>query len=74
MNDGEKREVAVELTVPQVEEEEGVNKQSTTILEQVRHFTQALNSHLIHAAAHVLRNDGLKTHLCYFLGFVSRRG
>lgn len=36
MNDGEKREVAVELSVPQVEEEEMVNKQSTTILEQVR--------------------------------------
>lgn len=34
VNDGEKREVAVELTVPQAEEEEGVNKQSTTILEQ----------------------------------------
>ncbi|XP_074519891.1 uncharacterized protein srcap [Halichoeres trimaculatus] len=34
MNDGEKREVAVELSVPQAEEEEGVNKQSTTILEQ----------------------------------------
>lgn len=37
MNDGEKREMAVELSVPQAEEEEGVNKQSTTILEQVRH-------------------------------------
>lgn len=35
MNDGEKREVAVELSVPQAEEEETVNKQSTTILEQV---------------------------------------
>lgn len=35
MNDGEKREVAVELSVPQTEEEETVNKQSTTILEQV---------------------------------------
>lgn len=35
MNDGEKREVAVELSVPQPEEEEAVNKQSTTILEQV---------------------------------------
>ncbi|XP_041830226.1 helicase SRCAP isoform X2 [Melanotaenia boesemani] len=34
VNDGEKREVAAELSVPQVEEEEGVNKQSTTILEQ----------------------------------------
>ncbi|XP_075950283.1 uncharacterized protein srcap isoform X1 [Anarhichas minor] len=34
MNEGEKREVAVELSVPQVEEEEAVNKQSTTILEQ----------------------------------------
>ncbi|XP_041819357.1 helicase SRCAP [Chelmon rostratus] len=34
MNDGEKREVAVELSVPQAEEEEAVNKQSTTILEQ----------------------------------------
>ncbi|XP_051794968.1 uncharacterized protein srcap isoform X3 [Acanthochromis polyacanthus] len=34
VNDGEKREVAVELSVPQAEEEEGVNKQSTTILEQ----------------------------------------
>ncbi|KAM6896949.1 uncharacterized protein srcap [Xenentodon cancila] len=34
VNDGEKREVAVELSVPQSEEEEGVNKQSTTILEQ----------------------------------------
>lgn len=37
MNDGEKREVAVELSVPQTEEEETVNKQSTTILEQVGH-------------------------------------
>lgn len=35
MNDGEKREVAAELSVPQPEEEEAVNKQSTTILEQV---------------------------------------
>ncbi|XP_044035906.1 helicase SRCAP isoform X2 [Siniperca chuatsi] len=34
MNDGEKREMAVELSVPQAEEEEAVNKQSTTILEQ----------------------------------------
>lgn len=37
MNDGEKREVAVELSVPPTEEEETVNKQSTTILEQVDH-------------------------------------
>lgn len=37
MNDGEKREVALELSVPQTEEEESVNKQSTTILEQVGH-------------------------------------
>lgn len=35
MNDGERKEVAVELSVPQGEEEEAVNKQSTTILEQV---------------------------------------
>lgn len=35
VNDGEKREAAAELSVPQSEEEEGVNKQSTTILEQV---------------------------------------
>uniref|UniRef100_A0A8P4KN71 Helicase SRCAP n=1 Tax=Dicentrarchus labrax TaxID=13489 RepID=A0A8P4KN71_DICLA len=34
MNEGEKREAAVELSVPQAEEEEAVNKQSTTILEQ----------------------------------------
>nr|XP_046232950.1 helicase SRCAP [Scatophagus argus] len=34
MNDGEKREAAVELSVPQAEEEEAVNKQSTIILEQ----------------------------------------
>uniref|UniRef100_A0A3P9JQC8 Snf2-related CREBBP activator protein n=1 Tax=Oryzias latipes TaxID=8090 RepID=A0A3P9JQC8_ORYLA len=34
VNDGEKREAAAELSVPQSEEEEGVNKQSTTILEQ----------------------------------------
>ncbi|XP_008275975.1 helicase SRCAP isoform X2 [Stegastes partitus] len=34
VNEGEKREVAVELSVPQAEEEEGGNKQSTTILEQ----------------------------------------
>ncbi|KAF3704105.1 Helicase domino [Channa argus] len=34
VNEGEKREVAVELSVPQAEEEEAVNKQSTTILEQ----------------------------------------
>ena len=39
MNEGEKREAAVELAVPQPEEEEGSNKQSTTILEQVRHVT-----------------------------------
>lgn len=36
MNDGEKKEMAVELSVPHAEEEETVNKQSTTILEQVR--------------------------------------
>lgn len=35
MNDGQKKEMAVELSVPQAEEEETVNKQSTTILEQV---------------------------------------
>lgn len=35
MNDGEKKEMAVEVSVPQAEEEETVNKQSTTILEQV---------------------------------------
>ncbi|XP_056152695.1 helicase SRCAP [Lampris incognitus] len=34
VNDGEKREVAVELSVPQAEEEESGSKQSTTILEQ----------------------------------------
>ncbi|XP_032357475.1 helicase SRCAP [Etheostoma spectabile] len=34
MNEGEKRDVAAELSVPQPEEEEAVNKQSTTILEQ----------------------------------------
>ncbi|XP_020773943.2 helicase SRCAP isoform X2 [Boleophthalmus pectinirostris] len=34
VNDGEKREAAVELTLPPAEEEETVNKQSTTILEQ----------------------------------------
>ncbi|XP_071754605.2 uncharacterized protein srcap isoform X1 [Centroberyx gerrardi] len=34
VNDGEKREVAVELSVPQAEEEESATKQSTTILEQ----------------------------------------
>ncbi|XP_035000891.2 helicase SRCAP isoform X2 [Hippoglossus stenolepis] len=34
MNEGEKREAAVELAVPPPEEEEGTNKQSTTILEQ----------------------------------------
>ncbi|XP_056890866.1 helicase SRCAP isoform X2 [Takifugu flavidus] len=34
MNDGEKKEMAVEVSVPQAEEEETVNKQSTTILEQ----------------------------------------
>ncbi|XP_037546884.1 helicase SRCAP [Nematolebias whitei] len=34
VNDGEKREVAVELSVPQAGDDEGVNKQSTTILEQ----------------------------------------
>ncbi|XP_076007895.1 uncharacterized protein srcap [Genypterus blacodes] len=34
VNDAEKREVAVELSVPQAEEEEAVTKQSTTILEQ----------------------------------------
>lgn len=38
MNEGEKREAAVELSVPQAEEEEAVNKQSTTILEQVRNL------------------------------------
>jgi len=39
MAEGEKKEVAVEVSVPQVEEEETVNKQSTTILEQVRCIT-----------------------------------
>ncbi|XP_068439842.1 helicase SRCAP [Clinocottus analis] len=34
MTEGEKREMALELTVPQVEEEETGNKHSTTILEQ----------------------------------------
>ncbi|XP_069373356.1 helicase SRCAP isoform X1 [Paralichthys olivaceus] len=34
MNEGEKREAAVELSVPQAEEEEASTKQSTTILEQ----------------------------------------
>uniref|UniRef100_A0AAX7V2E4 Snf2-related CREBBP activator protein n=1 Tax=Astatotilapia calliptera TaxID=8154 RepID=A0AAX7V2E4_ASTCA len=34
VNEGEKKEAAVELSVPQAEEEEAVNKQSTTILEQ----------------------------------------
>ncbi|XP_058477545.1 helicase SRCAP [Solea solea] len=34
MNEGEKREAAVELSVPQAEEEEAANKQNTTILEQ----------------------------------------
>ncbi|XP_030610402.1 helicase SRCAP isoform X2 [Archocentrus centrarchus] len=34
VNEGEKREAAAELSVPQTEEEEAVNKQSTTILEQ----------------------------------------
>lgn len=43
MNDGEKKEVAVEVSVPQAEEEETVNKQSTTILEQV---WQKQNTHL----------------------------
>lgn len=38
VNEGEKREAAVELSVPQAEEEEAVNKQSTTILEQVRNL------------------------------------
>lgn len=36
MNDGQKKDMAVELSVPQAEEEETVNKQNTTILEQVR--------------------------------------
>lgn len=35
MNDAEKKEMAVELSVPHAEEEETGNKQSTTILEQV---------------------------------------
>ncbi|XP_054624215.1 helicase SRCAP isoform X2 [Dunckerocampus dactyliophorus] len=34
VNDGEKREVAVEVSVPHAEDEEAGNKQSTTILEQ----------------------------------------
>uniref|UniRef100_A0A4W5JT02 Uncharacterized protein n=1 Tax=Hucho hucho TaxID=62062 RepID=A0A4W5JT02_9TELE len=34
VTEGEKKEVTVELSVPQPEEEETVNKQSTTILEQ----------------------------------------
>lgn len=46
MNDGEKREVAAELSVPQAEEEETVNKQSTTILEQVGGITGALHLHI----------------------------
>lgn len=51
MNDGEKREVAVELSVPQTEEEETVNKQSTTILEQVA-LQIALDRHLCASANH----------------------
>lgn len=44
MNDGERREVAVELALPQPEEEDGVNKQSTTILEQVlNHYSKQTN-------------------------------
>lgn len=46
VNEGEKREAAVELSVPQTEEEEAVNKQSTTILEQVRNSLQHLLTHL----------------------------
>ncbi|KAM6951534.1 uncharacterized protein srcap [Aplochiton taeniatus] len=34
VSEGERKEVTVEVSVPQVEEEEAVNKQSTTILEQ----------------------------------------
>lgn len=43
MNDGQKKEIAVELSVPQAEEEETVNKQSTTILEQVRQGPKNIN-------------------------------
>lgn len=46
MNEGEKREVAMELSVPQAEEEEAVNKQSTTILEQV----SCIVTHMIYVA------------------------
>lgn len=50
VNDSEKREVAVELSVPQAEEEEGVNKQSTTILEQVRYVLQSFFAY-VHMSA-----------------------
>lgn len=50
VNDGEKRDMAVELSVPQPEEEEAVNKQSTTILEQVL-FTCATSR--THAHTHI---------------------
>lgn len=42
MNDGQKKELAVEPSVPQAEEEENVIRQSTTILEQVWLLTQFL--------------------------------
>lgn len=48
MNDGEKREAAVELSVPQADEEEAINKQSTTILEQVRRLPTLFVTSLFH--------------------------
>lgn len=48
MNDGEKREMAVELSVPHAEEEEAVHKQSTTILEQVRHIIWDMHLHVLY--------------------------
>lgn len=52
MNDGEKKEVAVEVSVPQADEEETVIKQGTTILEQVREVLFPFNS-VLNTLSHV---------------------
>lgn len=44
VNEGEKKEVTPESSVPQPEEEETGNKQNTTILEQVSHTQNTGNN------------------------------
>lgn len=55
MTEGEKKELIVELSVPQPEEEETVTKQSTTILEQVRHNQHTGNNRMYRRFTGVFR-------------------